>query len=103
MQRNVRADSPPFNFPGVRNRARPLVREILKRYRTEFQIICRALMNSIDSTSVVLSISEFLFNQPMQMRRDRRLIESLNDFVQETGDDEALGDGNGNPAGAEIE
>ncbi len=27
-----------------------------------------------------------------QMLRDRRLIEALNDFVQETGDDEALRD-----------
>ena len=37
------------------------------------------------------------------MFADRRLIEALDDFVQETGDDEALGDWSRNAAGAEIE
>src|SRR5207302_11127575 len=46
--------------------------------------------------------SEFLFNQPMQVRSNRRLIEALDDFVQETGDDEVLGDLHRNAAGAEI-
>ena len=36
------------------------------------------------------------------MLRDRWLIEALDDFVQEASDDEALGDRNGNPAGAKI-
>jgi hypothetical protein len=46
---------------------------------------------------------ELLFDQLMQIRRDIRLIEALNDFVQETGNDEALGDVDRNAAGAEIE
>ena len=39
----------------------------------------------------------------MQMRGDRRLIEALNDFGEESGDDEALGDLDRDTAGAEIE
>ena len=39
----------------------------------------------------------------MQMRGDSWLIEALNDFVQETGDDEALRDADRNAPGAEIE
>jgi len=35
---------------------------------------------------------KFSVDQPIQMRRDRRLIEALDDFVQEAGDDEALSD-----------
>src|SRR5947208_1196248 len=46
--------------------------------------------------------SEFSVDQLSQIVPDRRLIEALDDFVQEAGDDEALGDGNGNPAGAKI-
>ena len=38
----------------------------------------------------------------MQVRSNRRLIEALDDFVQETGDDEVLGDLHRNAAGAEI-
>src|SRR5205085_2856380 len=47
--------------------------------------------------------SKLLFNQPMQMCSDRRLIEALDDFVQETGDDEVLGHLYRDTAGAEIE
>ena len=39
----------------------------------------------------------------MQMCSDRRLIEALDDFVQETGDDEVLGHLYRDTAGAEIE
>ena len=39
----------------------------------------------------------------MQVRRNCGLIEALDDFVQETGDDEVLGDLHRNAAGAEIE
>jgi len=38
----------------------------------------------------------------MQMCSDRRLIEALDDFVQETGDDEVLGHLYRDTAGAEI-
>lgn len=36
------------------------------------------------------------------MRADGRLVEPLNDVVQKTGDDKALGDGNGNSARSQI-
>ena len=45
---------------------------------------------------------KFSVDQLIQMSRNRRLIEALDDFVQETGDDETLGNWNGNAAGAEI-
>jgi hypothetical protein len=51
---------------------------------------CRILNDDLQ-TGLLLG-RELRLNQPMQMRRDRRLIEPLNDFVQETGDDEALRD-----------
>ena len=46
---------------------------------------------------------ELLFNQPIQMRSDHGLIEALDDFGEESGDDEALGDFDWDAAGAEIE
>jgi hypothetical protein len=49
--------------------------------RSKFPFKCRGL-----------SRCEFAFDEIVQMRGDRRLIESLDDFVQETGDDETLGD-----------
>ena len=45
---------------------------------------------------------KLVLDQPIQIRGDRRLIEPLNDFVQETGDDKALRDWNGNSTGAKI-
>ena len=45
---------------------------------------------------------EFLFNQSAQMIGYRRVIESLYYFVQETGDNKALGDGDRDAAGAQI-
>jgi hypothetical protein len=35
--------------------------------------------------------SEFVFDQPMQMRRDGWMIETLDDFVQKSSDEEPLG------------
>jgi hypothetical protein len=46
---------------------------------------------------------KFLLNQPMQMLSYRWMIETLDDFVQKAGDQEALGDFCGNAAGAQIE
>src|SRR5438094_4948653 len=49
-----------------------------------------------------LFLREFLFDQPLQIRRYRRFIETLDHFVQKPRDDEPLGDGNGNAASAKI-
>ncbi len=38
----------------------------------------------------------------MQMSRDRRMIEALDDFVQKAGDEEALGDFRRNAARAQV-
>ena len=46
---------------------------------------------------------ELFTNQSLEMVHDSRLIEPLEDLVQETGDDEALGDRNGNATRAEID
>ena len=46
---------------------------------------------------------EFLFDEPMQMITNNRMIEALDDFVQKAGDEEALGDLCRNSACAEIE
>ena len=45
---------------------------------------------------------KFLLNQPMQMLSYRWMIETLDDFVQKTGDEEALGDLCWNAARAQI-
>ena len=47
-----------------------------------------------------LSVCEFVFDQSMQMISYRLVIEALNDLVQKAADDEALGDWDGNSAGA---
>jgi hypothetical protein len=46
--------------------------------------------------------SEFLLDQSLQMIAYRRVIEPLYYFVQKTGYDEALGDGNGYAPGTQI-
>ena len=43
------------------------------------------------------SCANFSSISRLQMRSNRRLIEAMDDFVQETGDDEALGDLTGMP------
>ena len=45
---------------------------------------------------------EFLFNQPMQMAADCRVIEALDDFVEKAGDEETLGDFCRNAARAQV-
>ena len=45
---------------------------------------------------------EFLFDQAVQMITNHRVIEALNYFVEESGDEQALGDFCGNAAGAQI-
>ncbi len=48
---------------------------------------CRLLIanslfhGSLPKFSLSASVSKFLFNQPTQVRSDRRLIETLDDFV----------------------
>ena len=49
-----------------------------------------------------LFLREFLFDQPMQIRRDHGMIKSLDNLVQETGDNETLRDWNRNAARAEV-
>src|SRR6516164_7123595 len=50
-----------------------------------------------------LARSELLLDHPIQIFRDRRLIEPLDYFVEKPGDDEALGGLNWDAAGTEIE
>ena len=51
----------------------------------------------------LLLVSEFFLDQLLKRVFDCRLIEASNDFVQETADDEALGDRDWNAAAAEVE
>ena len=46
---------------------------------------------------------ELLFDEAVQMITNHRMIEALDHFVEESGDEEALGDFYGNAAGAQIE
>jgi len=46
---------------------------------------------------------EFLFDEAVQMITNHRVIEALDHFVEESGDDEALRDLYGNAARAQIE
>ena len=57
---------------------------------TNFSILPCWILNDDLQTGLLLG-RELRLNQPIQMRRGRWLIEPLNDFIQETGDDEALG------------
>ena len=45
---------------------------------------------------------ELLFDEAVQMITNHRMIEALDHFVEESGDEEALGDFRGNAAGAQI-
>ena len=45
---------------------------------------------------------KFPFDQLVQVLADFIVIETLNDFIEESGDEEALGDFCGNAAGAQI-
>ena len=47
-----------------------------------------------------LFVCEFVFDQVAQMISYRLVIEALEDLVQKAADDEALGDWDGNAAGA---
>ena len=46
--------------------------------------------------------SKFLFDQPVQMVAYCSVVEALDDFVQKTGDEQALGNFCRNAAGAEV-
>ena len=52
---------------------------------------------------LLLLVSELFLDQLLKRVFDCRLIETSNDFVQETADDEALGDRDWNAAAAEVE
>ena len=47
--------------------------------------------------------SKFLFDEAVQMSTNHRMIEALDHFVEESGDEEALGYVCRNAAGAQIE
>src|SRR6185369_10968943 len=61
-----------------------------------------AITNTRGACAPRNSRSEFLFDQPMQMCRDRRVIEALDDFVQEAGDEKALRHFCGNAAATQV-
>ena len=46
---------------------------------------------------------ELLFDEAVQMITNHRMIEALDHFVEESGNEEALGDFCGDAAGAQIE
>ena len=46
---------------------------------------------------------EFLFDQAVQMTTNRRMIEALDHFVEESGDEKTLGNFCGDASGAQIE
>ena len=49
-----------------------------------------------------LPACKFFLNQPVQVSNDGWLVKALNNFIQKSGDDEALGNGDRNPASAEV-
>jgi hypothetical protein len=53
-----------------------------------------------DSTAI---FRKFLLDQPVQMFGYRWMVEALDDFIKKASHNEALGDWDGNTAGAQVE